>query len=63
MDPLQGKVKGVDLGADILFRVEPVQDHLRFEKINTRTDRGTTIWFQIQLPAAKRRVRGHKTGP
>ena len=55
MDPLQAKAKGVGLGADILFWAETVQDHLRFEKQNTRPDGGTTFWFQI------RDVRGTKT--
>ena len=45
MDPLQGRVTGVDLGVDILFRAETVQDHLRFEKIHTRPDGGTTFWL------------------
>ena len=46
-----------DLGADILFRVEAVQDHLRFEKINTAPMGAQHFGFKSEMPAAKERVR------
>ena len=49
-----------DLGADILIRVEKVQDHLRFKKIVRAPMGAQQFGFKSEMPAAKKRVRAKR---